>query len=168
MSVSAKFNLILSVVETLALGLDEAPDTTTTHDLKHAVKTLGATSTPPATQVWSDKRTLAAGTDTFDLAALPGPLGTTLDFTGLKVQLALFQTDPANTSPITVKPAAANGYDIFGSAGEGVILNSLGTIGDIVMVAYDEFLPDVAAAEKDITVTSAMAAAIYRVILVAG
>ena len=76
----------------------------------------------------------------------------------------MYHPTSANTDPITVKPAAANGYNLFGDASGQVTLGP----GDVLAVKYNDTLPDVAAGAKDITITSADAVAKYKIILGAG
>ena len=61
MSVSAEYNLKCKVTDTPALSLDLASDPSFDHEISSSSGTLTASSTVPATTVWSDSRTLTAG-----------------------------------------------------------------------------------------------------------
>lgn len=164
MSVTAKYEAILVVSDLMALALDKAPDVATDHKLSEVKGVLTATTTPPATKVFSDQRQLAAGTNTIDLETLLGALGSALTFTGLKVQLVMIVAAAANTDRILVEPAAVNPYNLFGAATAEV---SLGP-GEAVMFVAKDSLSDVGATASDITVTSPDTDAIYEILLVAG
>lgn len=114
-SVSAKYQMLCQVTETLALGLAHAADPPTVHSLGSPGSTLIATTTPPVTKVFSGTVTLSGGAGALDLTSLAGPQGTTVDFTGLKVQLIQLIT-PNNTVSIIVEHKdGATGYNLFGN-----------------------------------------------------
>lgn len=116
-AITAHYDVKLDVEETLALSQDlSAAETTFTHKVTETTRgTLNATLTPAVTKVWSDKVNLAAGAATLDLTSLTGPAGTTVDFTGLKVQLVKLACPAGNTVGITVDRGASNAYNLFGA-----------------------------------------------------
>ena len=164
MAVTAIYELKLDVGETMALGLDNVSDLQHKHQISGGSGKLDANSTVPATKAWSDNRQLAAGSDSIDLNALPFGNLPNVDLTGVKVQLVKIKADAANTAAIKFKVGAANGYNIFGSAtGEKSLPKGAQSIE-----FWNDQLPDVGAAAKNIDITSSDADAKYDIELVAG
>lgn len=163
-SVTAKYDLKLNVYETLGLSQDLASDPAFTHAITGLSGVIDSTTAVPATKVWSDTRTLSGGTETLDLTALARSPAATVDMTGLKVQLVLIKADAANTQVLTVAGAAATPYELFGDASGQASIPA----GGAVLVYGKDGLADVSATVKSVTVSSAMAAAIYSIIIVAG
>lgn len=125
-NVSATYDLKLSVAETVAVGLDHAADPTTPHELTEHRATLNGTTTPAVTKVFSGTVTLTAGQASLDLTSLTGPSSTTVDFTGLKVQLVKLACPTTNTAGITVDAKdGTTGYNLFGANNANVISQSL-------------------------------------------
>lgn len=163
-SVSTVFDFIMTSTETLDLSLDLSTDPKITEQIVGPKGTLNATSTVKVSKQFSDKRTLSAGTDTFDLTALVrSPAPSPVDFTGLKVKLFKIKADDSNTDDITIKPNVSNGYAIFGATNELDL--PPGTTQ--YLWGADKF-PTVGATSKDMDVTSAQANAIYEISMVAG
>ena len=165
MSVEATYDLKLKVVESLDLSSDLAstPDVTFQTDTNVSGQ-LTATSTIPATKVWGDTRSLTAGTDTIDLTALTGPLGSTVDFTGLKVQLVKIVGAAANTAVLVVQQGDTNPYLIFNTTGRAIDVG----IDGAYMQKWKDSLADVSSTVKTIKVTSSDTDASYEILLVAG
>lgn len=164
-SVSAYVNLEVYADEDPDLGFDHVTDPTIRHRLAAlAAVTLNASSTPPATKTYSDEIQLAAGAATLDLQALDRGDLTDADFTGLKVQVAIFYAHSTNTDTVTIADGAANGYEIFGDANGQVTLNP----GDIIVQYCTDTLDDVAAADSEIDLSSADGDAKVDVLLIAG
>lgn len=163
MSVTANYDLKLDIFDTPAAGQDHAADQTFQHRILSS-GTLDADSSAPATKAFADQRTLSGGADAIDLAALTGPLSSTVDFTELKVQLVKIKAAAANTAAIVVKPAAANGYHLFGDADGQVTLAA----GCEVLMRRNDDLPDVGPTAKDLAITSSDADAVWDIELVAG
>lgn len=165
-SVSAQYALTLEVTETLALGLDNVDDPSFVHSIGSPEGTLNASSTPPATKVFSDNVALVAGTKTLDLTALAGPASTSIDFTGLKVQLIALRCPTGNTLPILVQKGAANAYNLLGA--DNASAETLEVLpGDDVLLRRYDTLEDVDATHKDIKFTGNGTETI-NVLLVAG
>lgn len=164
MAVSAKYRFKLDVSETLAMGLDLAANPTVTHKITHQENTINATSTVPATKAYSDTASLSAGTATLDLTNLAGPISSTVDFTGLKVQIVKVSCPATNTAAVVVDVGATNGYNLFGDANGQITVHP----GGIAMVYQPNLLPDVAAGAKTIDLTSSDVDATYSIVLVAG
>ena len=165
-SVSARYALELEVTEVLALGLDNATDSSFVHTLGSPNGTLSATTTPPVTKVFSDNLALVAGAKTLDLTSLAGPAGTTVDFTGLKVQKIQLRCPTSNTLPILVQKGDANAYNLLGA--DNASAETIEVLpGDDVQFKRHDTLEDVDATHKDIKFTGNGTEAIY-VILVAG
>lgn len=163
----AEFDLKLKVTETIALGVDGLTDQVYTGqiDSTNSSGTKTPTSQVPCTQQWQDTRALAAGTDTFDLTALPFGNLPNKDFTGLKVQFAKFSNPSTNANNITIADGAANGYFICGDANGQITLPPGMSI--LLAAVAAEGLPDISATAKNITVTGT-GTQTYSVHIVAG
>lgn len=115
-SVSATYGSTLFADETVAHGLDNADDKPIRHELTKQGGVLNASSTPPATKAFSDDVVIGGGATTdIDLTSLTGPLGAgTVDFSGLKVQLAIFVAPATNVGMIIVSYLdTSTGYQLF-------------------------------------------------------
>lgn len=152
MTVEAKFELKLDVDETLELGQDHVTDPEVTDTLGTDDGTLNALSTPPATKRFSDQISLSTGSGSLDLTSLAGPLSTTVDFTGLKVQLVKLKCPSGNTAAIEVVTAGANGYNLFGLTNATAEKVSIPPGGAAEFFCNDK-LEDVDATHKGITLT---------------
>jgi hypothetical protein len=170
-AVTAKFHFMLDVEETLALSLDVPTDPTFTHTLDNEASTvskgtLNASSTVPATKTYSDLVTLVANTATIDLTSLGGGAGSTVDFTGLKVQLVKICV-PTNSSEILVQKGAANAYNILGYDNASSETVELAPGACLALYHHDQ-LEDVDATHKDVKFTNASGAGFFYIQLVAG
>lgn len=167
-AITARYDLLLEVDETLALSQDlSAAETTFQHKTTETTRGTRTTSSPvPVTKTFSDKLNLVAGALTLDLTALTGPSGTTVDFTGLKVQNLKLACPAANTAGITVDRGAANPYNLFGedngSAEQVEILP-----GCSLEMAWNDNAEDVDATHSDVQFAGTGTEAI-EIILVAG
>lgn len=168
MSISVTCGQLLSVVETVSMGLVDAANPTITHAITDTYTVLNASSTPPGTTVASGTVTLSGGTVTLDLTSILGPTvnGTAcpVNFTGKKINAIKIQSAAANTNPITIVGGASNGYLLFGASGSLILPAG----GDQVSMLLNASLPAVDSTHKTITVTSAMSAAVFNIELVGG
>lgn len=163
-AVSAKYNLLLDVTETLGLGVDMATDPAVKHVFPTVISgTLTSSSSVPVTKTYNDTLALSAGTLDVDLTALPGPSGTTVTFDGLKVQLIKIRNN-STTDTLTIAGASVNPYELFGAA-DGQITLPVGGTCEFFM---NEGLADVSATVKDVTFTSSDNTAPFDIQLVAG
>lgn len=114
-SVEATYGSTLFADETVAFGLDNAADKPIRHELTKQGGVLDASSTPPATKAFSDDVVIGGGATTdIDLTSLDGGAGRTIDFSGLKVQLAMFVAPATNTAMIIVSYLdTSTGYQLF-------------------------------------------------------
>lgn len=128
MSVSAVFNALLKVTETLPVGAEAADAMTRIHKVLAAYTgtngELTASTAPAGTKVWSREITLSAGAASLVMTSLAETFnGTTVNktFLGLKVHLWLFVAHPDNTEFVGVSDAnhALFGPDVL-LAGSGV------------------------------------------------
>lgn len=167
MSVTLRYDAKFQADEVPALALDLAASNPT---LQHRIVypgvtgTLDANTTVAISQVYSDRRALAAGVYTLDLRALIGPNGVALDLNGLKVKGVIIVANPANTAGIVVKDGASNPYLIWGSAtGEVTVWP-----GFPIKQIFGNNLTAVSATVKTIDFSSSDTDAEFEIILVAG
>lgn len=159
----AQYTAHLKVAETPLLGVPQVTNLEHIHTLI-AQATLSASTTVPASRVYSLTLNLVAGTQTIDLTALTNLAGAALDFTGLKVQLVMVKAASSNTAAVVFTDHAINGYNIFGAADGSVTIHP----GGFVLYGGNDQLDDVAAADKQIVATSGDADAVAQIVLVAG
>ena len=169
-SVSAIYNLLLRVDETLGLAEVHAPDPTLTHEMSSSDVTLNgvidADTSLAVTKVFSGVVTVAGGVTTLDLTSLTGPEGT-IDFTGLKPQLVLIAAHFVNVGPIAIKTKdQATGYNLFGTDNTGSEEYSL-LVGQSALFRLNDKGEDVDSTHKDITFTGENSN-VARIIMVAG
>lgn len=149
MSVELKYNLAMTVVETLETNIPAvASGDTLTHSAFNVSGTLTSSSTPPVTKHAASQTALVAGTKTLDLTALIGTNGATVDGTGLKVQGFLATNPSTNANSITIEPGATNPYNLFGSAFK-IILQP----GETFAWKGNDVAPDVTSLQKNIKLT---------------
>lgn len=124
---------------------------------------LTPTTTPAPVAVLAESITIpGGGSYSLDLTAAKivgavtgGVPSSTEDLTGKKLMYLELHTAAANAAVITVAPAAANGYDLFGAAiTQGV---KLPANSHLAMYVKNSGLPDVAAADLGITFTGTAA-----------
>lgn len=163
MTIAASVKMTVSVAETVTTASEVATGATGSHNLSQSAS-LSEGSTPPATKAFSDEIQLASGTSTLDLTNLLDIAQRALDLSGLKVQTIMLAAPDTNTEPVTVEPAASNGYDIFGDASGHIALPP----GCSACFQFHDDLPDVAPTAKDIAIASADADAKLKVVLIAG
>lgn len=167
-AVTAKYDLRITADETLALGLDHGTDTPFEHTLGVHNGKLTATTTPAATKVFSDNIALSSGSATLDLTSLSGPATTTVDFTGLKVQLIKLTCPLTNTAGITVDAKdASTGYNLFGADNAATTEKQEVLPGCVASFFMNDKLEDVDSTHKDLTLTGTGTEAI-NVLLIAG
>lgn len=143
MSVVASYNFQITVRETLESGVPDVTSPTINHSGYNEAGTLKATSTPPATKSSSFLLTLTAGGATINLAALTGAGGSTVDGTGLRVQLLRIKN--LGASNMTFSEGAANGIALVG-------LPTVVPPGGIIQRFYNDAAPDIAAGDRTIDV----------------
>ena len=169
-AVDAKFHCMLEVEETLELSLNFPTDPTFTHVINLATAvikgTLNASSTVPATKVFSDNLVLAGGDQTLDLTALTGAASTTVNFTDLKVQLVALAASTSNATAVTVTGGAANPYNILGETNATSDKISIPPGGSLVLYHHDG-TEDVSGTKKNVRFQGGVNENI-NIILVAG
>jgi hypothetical protein len=159
--------MLLEVVETVAQSLDLAVDEKITHETDQTTRgTLNASTTPAVSQVFSDSINLVAGEATLDLTSLTGPAGVTVNFDGLKVQLALFVCPSTNTAPILIQNGAANAYNLLGKDNASSETHEV-LSGGFMGLGHNDRAEDVDATHKNVKFTGEGTETI-EVILVAG
>lgn len=164
LAISAYFNLLLTVKEDPVLNLDNAEDELLVHKIAGGSGCLRAETAVPATNVWSDSRTLAAGADSIDLTNLARGELPALNMTGSKVQLAKIRAASGNSAAITFSPAVSNGYSLFGGSAGKLVLPA----GAQVLLYFPDKLDDVGAAAKGLAAASTDLDATYEIMLVSG
>ena len=152
MATACAFNFAASITETL--GLTEGASNS---DINHTDYNSGGTdnagSTVPATKSTVFTPQLVAGVLSIDLTALPDREGgTSVDFTGLKVQGILFNNGTTNNSIVapgsnalvTVSDPVTNGYHIWGADQSTITFLP----GSNILLRFPNNLPDVSATAK--------------------
>lgn len=166
-AVTAHYDMLLEVEETVAEALDLAADQAITHETDETTRgTLNASSTPAVTQCFSDSINLAAGSATLDLTSLTGPAGVTVTFSGLKVQLAKFACPSTNTAPILIQKGDATAYNLLGA--DNASAETFEVLpGGCMALYHDDESEDVDGTHKDVKFTGTGTETI-EVMLVAG
>lgn len=139
MSIRLNATSALTVTETLASNVPLASDKQVTHKLTDNVQSANEASDSPVDTVVANRLTLTAGAGQLNFAALIGTNGATVNTTGKKLKRAMFKAAAANPVGVTIEPAGANGYEIFGAAGVAVL-----SPGQSYNINYDEAAQTVA------------------------
>ena len=174
-SVSAIWNALLTLDETVASALTAVEDQPIRHDFAGIANlpsfsgVIDADSTPAITKGFSGQLTIPGGfIFTLDLTALTGPSATTVDFTGLKVQLVLLAALTNNTGAIAVTlKDNVTGYNLFGLSNAGSEKVTLSP-GQIAFVQLNDKPQDVDSTHKDVNFVGSTVGDIVAVIMVAG
>jgi hypothetical protein len=164
MSVSAAYASNITVTEILTNNVDYASASNKDivyNGLNYSVTIDGGT-TVPATAVAAFPQALIAGAATIDLRALVGTNGVAVDGNGLKVQMAKFRNKSTNANSITLTFGASNGYLLFGSGWQIILLP-----GQEFMAYLKDQAPDIDATHKTIDITGTLAQ-VLECILVLG
>ena len=160
MSVSSKLVSTLTATESITTTNPATGNLSVTSTLS-STTSLGASSTPTVTKQWSGLVTLSAGVATLDLTALTRDGLATVDATGLKLRGLKIKADSLNSSAVTLKPGAANGYDNFGL---GLSVKAL----DEILVGPLNSPTAVDGTHKTLDLASAMAAAKVTLVMIFG
>lgn len=122
MSITTKFNSILTVLETLSsVDTPTATAPVVTHDgMNEITPALSASSSPAATVLAAGQYLLSGTTGSIDLTAIASTNGATVTGNGLKVQQFKIRAQKAsavaNTGTITLKFGASNPYNLLGAS----------------------------------------------------
>lgn len=148
MAVTLTYAATCTVAETLSTSVDSivSANRTLTHSAFNSTASLSGSTTPPVTKVAAFTKALGAGAGTIDLTSLTGVNGGSVDGTGLKVQVMKITAPTANANVISIIPAAANGYDFFGSDFK-ITLQP----GAEALFYGNDATPDIAAADLGLT-----------------
>ena len=159
---TCQYNSTVTVKQTLDTGISSsAGDRTLIHDNINTSAVLNASSTIPVTKMIWVNQALTAGAKTLDLTSLTGTNGASVDFTGLKVQVAKLK-NPTGNAAMTIKFGAANPYNLLGASWTLIIL-----AGQEITVYGNDATPDVAGGAKDIDIAGT-GSEIIEIQLVAG
>lgn len=118
---------------------------------------FNATDTPEPTAVVVEDLTIGAGTTTIDLTSDAhvqgavdgsGDPAASEDLTGKRLMAIIVETPSGNSGNVTIKPNAANGYDLFGASNTQGMEFPPDSHASIIYA--DSSLPQVAAGAKDI------------------
>lgn len=169
-SVTAHFDYRLDVDEVVETSLGISDDPTIVHDIDVSTAndrgTLTSSTDTPVTKVASASQVLTGGDVTIDLTALTGPCSTSVDFTGLKVQLAKFCASTANASAVKIQKGASNAYNVL--ADDNTTADTLEIPpGGCVAIYHNDGSEDVSATKKNVRFTGGTNETLFW-ILVAG
>jgi len=136
----------VGVRELLDLALDQVVEPVAVHSIVVPVgASMTPSTTPPASEVWSDQPALVAGVFTLDLTSLVGSNLAAKDFTGLKVQIFQFSNPESNANNITITPGVSNDYDLMGAG----MSNTLAP-GDMMLLILNGSGPVVGASDAEL------------------
>lgn len=160
-TISAYYNIDFRVTETFSGAESANPDILINGPSE--TDTLTALSTVPGAKVAKFDLPLIAGAATIDLTALPGlTADETINFTGLKVQAAIFRNKVGNANNMTVVFGAANAYLLKGAAWKAILAP-----GQLDLFLGKDAAPDVDATHKNIDVAGTLVQ-VLEVFLIAG
>jgi len=129
MSTKAAVSLQLAVKETIELGTSAASDPVVPYGITGSPWNYTGETTVDATKSWCNTITLSGGVATVDLTSLTRTGLPTVTLSGLKIRAIHFKAIDTNTSLVTIKPGASNGYAALGlglsleAGGEALIRN---------------------------------------------
>jgi plastocyanin len=167
MTISVQTRSEVTTMESISLG----PGDSQTYQhvgMNTTVSGLGAASTPPAAKLAAFATTLASGTATIDLTAVPDSYGASQTLTGLRVQIIKVQAPATNVNPIALTPGS------YAAAGGGFVFHSGGSItlnpGDEVLWTNTSgtSAPAVSGSVKTLTLTGTGSADKLNFTIVAG
>jgi hypothetical protein len=147
MAVSTTVEFKLTTRETFSTGVPDVNNPTITHNGYDESFVLNASSTPALTKWSSFLLTLTAGAATINLASLTGAGGTTVDGTGLRVQV------------IRIKNLGANAMTFSEGASNGIALSCLPLVvaaGGIAQLYLADASPDIASGDRTIDVAGTL------------
>jgi len=150
---SVQVQSYLSVTEVLENAPEAGTATTvTSNEWNQGQTNLTSATTPPVTKHVAeevDPGGSGAATTTIDLTSFTDIEGETQDGTGLKVQVLRVRTPSTNTGDVTIGPALANPYQLFGT-GNSV---ELPPNSEMLLRLTDE-LADVSATVKNVLISA--------------
>lgn len=149
----------LAITETL----DDAPafaGTVQSAGFDRSATRLTASTKPPVTRAVQLDLSAAisgdpAGEEQIDLMDLEG-LQDNFSAAGLKLQVLRLTCDPDNAGDVSIEPALANGYDLFGG-GNGVTVPA----GGLLTMEFNDGAPDVGAAARYIDIAGTAGDTVY-------
>jgi len=130
-AVSVSFSAVLRHAITLVLpagyspGSEQASQRTLIMSDYGLESLFDADNAPEPLSVVADELTIGGAATTIDLTSDAPVIGAvdgngdpaaSEDLTGKKLMAVILETPTTNTDPVTVKPGAANGYDLFGAS----------------------------------------------------
>lgn len=150
MSVTVAYAATCTVIETLTASVADVPaaNAKVTHSSFNTTAALTSSTTPPVTMTASFQKALSSGAATIDLTSLTGTNGSTVDFTGLKVQVVKFRNPAANGNAITVTYGASNPHLLGGTAFKWVL-----SPGQEILIYTNDASPDVGSSSKNIDIS---------------
>lgn len=151
MSLSVRNVTKLTITETLEGDFVDPNNATVGFNGLDTDETLTGSSAPPVTKHAEDSLALTAGAATINLAALPGKTAEeTVNFTGLKLQYAIFGNPATNANKIKIAKGASNGYGTCASGDDWDVTLSP---GQRFKLELDDAAPDVASGARTLDVT---------------
>lgn len=165
MSLSVRSVTKLTTTETLEGEFVDPNNATVAFNGLDTDETLTGATDVPVTKHAEDALALTAGAATINLASLPGITAEeTVNFTGLKLQFAIFENPATNANKIKIAKGASNGYGTCASGDDWDVTLSPGQRHKMEL---DDAAPDVAAGARTLDVTGT-GTQVLNYVLVAG
>lgn len=165
MSLSVVSTTKVTITETLEGDFVDPANATVGFNGLDTSETLTGSTTPPVTKHAEDALAMSAGAATINLAALPGKTAEeTVNFTGLKLQLAIFENPATNANKIKIAKGASNGYGTCASGDDWDVTLSP---GQRVKLELDDAAPDVGSGARTLDITGT-GTQVLNYVLVAG
>ncbi len=165
MTIRVQLEAKLTVVETFTGPFVSPGDATATFSELNQSETLTASTSVPVTKWAGYELTLSGGTDTINLASLPGITAEeTVVGTGLKVQAILYRNKSTNANKITLTKGGSSGY---GFCASGDSWTDVLSPGQYTLKGNEEAAPDIAGGARNIDVTGTVGQ-ILQIILALG
>jgi len=154
----------MGVRELLDLALDQVVEPVIVHSINVPTgASMTATTTPAATEVWSDRFSLVAGAFTLDFENLVGSNLAAFDASGLRVQAFQISCPESNSDGVIFRPGAVDGYDL----GISIMVNNVEP-GDFQLWVFNDSQQSVTTNDRTLDFTSLGATMEVDILIVFG